>query len=305
MRIHKAGTPYQFGVLDLIIISLVIAAAGYVVYKIRIDLVYHWNWELIPQYFFRFDADEQAWTPNLLTFGFLNTIRLSLWAMLFGTVIGLLAGLCRMSSRLFNRLIGASYVELIRNLPPLVLIFIFYYFVGDQILTFFGVDSFIRSQSPDVKNALEFLVAPVPLFPAFVSAIITLSLFEGAYIAEIFRAGVQAVDTGQWEGASALGFSRYQRMRYVILPQAVKNILPPLAGQFISTIKDSAIVSVISIQELTFQGMEIMASSRLTFEVWITITLLYYCLTQTLSLATGFIEKSLRRKGPANILSFH
>ncbi len=294
---------FKFGIFDLIMALIAPAVVVFIVYKIHVDLDYNWNWGLIPRYFFRFDSENQTWTANLLVFGFLNTIRLSLWAMVFGTVIGLLAGFFRMSSRLFNRLMGTAYIELIRNLPPLVLIFIFYYFIGDQILTLAGVDGFVRALSPETQKALEYLVAPAPLFTAFLSAIITLSLFEGAYIAEIFRAGVESVDKGQWEAASALGFSRYQRMKYVIMPQAIKNILPPLAGQFISTIKDSAIVSVISIQELTFQGMEIMASSRLTFEIWITITLLYYCLTQSLSLATGWIEKAMRRKGASGALT--
>ena len=102
-----------------------------------------------------------------------------------------------------------------------------------------------------------------------------MALYEGAYITEIVRAGIQSVERGQWEASYALGLSWWQQMRYVILPQAIQRIIPPLAGQFISTIKDSAIVSVISIQELTYQGMQLMAATYLTFEVWTTVALMY------------------------------
>lgn len=119
---------------------------------------------------------------------------------------------------------------------------------------------------------------------------ITLAIFEAAYIAEIVRAGIESIERGQWEASYALGLTRRQQMRHVILPQAARRILPPLAGQFISTIKDSAIVSVISIQELTFQGLELMSATYLTFEIWITITILYLILTLSLSLAVGRLE---------------
>jgi polar amino acid transport system permease protein len=122
-----------------------------------------------------------------------------------------------------------------------------------------------------------------------------LGIYEGAYITEIVRAGIQSVDRGQWEAASALGFSRYQQLRHIIFPQAAKNVLPPLAGQFISTIKDSSIVSVISIQELTFQGMELMSATFLTFEVWITVMLLYLVICLVCSLAVERLEIHMKR----------
>ena len=284
----------KFTTIDLFLSLLLLAAAIYTVYKIHIGFSYKWNWGAIPQYFLRYDADINTWVPNVLLQGFFTTIRLSIWATIFATLIGVAMGLFRVSRSLFRRLIGGTYVELIRNLPPLVIIFIFYFFVGDQILPLLGVEQFIRNSSQGTQTVFTVLFAPPTLFTAFLSALITLSIFEGAYITEIVRAGIQSIEKGQWEASSALGFSRWQQMRYVVLPQAVQRILPPLAGQFISTIKDSAIVSVISIQELTFQAMELMASTYLTFEIWITITIMYLMLTLSCSLAVERLERYMR-----------
>lgn len=285
----------KFTATDLVLSLLLLSAVIYAGYKIHIGFSYKWNWGAIPQYFLRYDAEINSWVPNILLQGFFTTIRLSIWATLFATLIGTVMGLFRVSHSLFKRLIGGTYVELIRNLPPLVIIFIFYFFVGDQILPLFGVEEFIRNSSEGTQAFFEVFFAPPALFTAFLSALITLSLFEGAYITEIVRAGIQSIEKGQWEASAALGFTRWQQMRYVVLPQALQRILPPLAGQFISTIKDSAIVSVISIQELTFQAMELMSSTYLTFEIWITITVMYLMLTLTCSLAVERLEVYMRK----------
>jgi polar amino acid transport system permease protein len=280
----------KFSTIDLVLSLLLLSVVIYAVYKIQVGFSYKWNWGAIPQYFLRYDAQIKDWVPNVLLQGFLTTIRLSIWATIFATLIGAAMGLFRVSRSLFRRLIGGTYVGLIRNLPPLIIIFIFYFFVGDQILPLLGIEEFIRNSSEPTQAVFAVFFAPPSLFTAFLSALITLSLFEGAYITEIVRAGIQSIEKGQWEAAAALGFSRWQQMRYVVLPQAVQRILPPLAGQFISTIKDSAIVSVISIQELTFQAMELMASTYLTFEIWITITIMYLMLTLSCSLAVERLE---------------
>jgi polar amino acid transport system permease protein len=285
----------KFTTIDLVLSLVLLFAAVYAVYKIHIGFSYKWNWGAIPQYFLRYDAEIKSWVPNILLQGFLTTIRLSIWATVFATLIGATMGLFRVSRSLFRRLIGGTYVELIRNLPPLVIIFIFYFFVGDQILPQLGAEEFIRNSSERTQAIFAVFFAPPPLFTAFLSALITLSLFEGAYITEIVRAGIQSIEKGQWEASAALGFSRWQQMRYVVLPQAVQRILPALAGQLISTIKDSAIVSVISIQELTFQAMELMSSTYLTFEIWITITLMYLMLTLSCSLAVERLEIYMRK----------
>ena len=231
--------------------------------------------------------------------GFLTTVKLSLWATVLATLLGTIMGLMRVSHGLFYRLVAGSYVEMVRNLPPLVLVFIVYFFIGDRIMTLLGVEGLIRSASPATQAVLTFLFAPPARLSGFFAGLATLVLYEAAYITEIVRAGIQSIEQGQWEAAHALGLSRPQQLRYVILPQALQRILPALAGQLISTIKDSAIVSVISIPELTFQGLELMSATYLTFEIWITITALYFILTFTFSMGVRRLESSIQTKSSA------
>ncbi len=279
---------------DAVIMLVVTALLGYVGYRITVGLHYKWNWSAIPRYLFRIDENGN-WKANLLMQGLFTTIRLSIWATLLATIIGTIAGFFRISKSLFKRLLGRTFVELIRNTPPLVLIFIFYFFVSGQIMPVLGVDDFARNASESTQSMMTFLFAPPRFLSAFISATVTVAIFEAAYITEIIRAGIQSIEKGQLDACHALGLSWKQKMQYVILPQAIQRILPPLAGQFISTIKDSAIVSVISIPELCFQGMELMAATYLTFECWITITVLYLILTLSLSLAVERLEIFMRR----------
>jgi polar amino acid transport system permease protein len=281
--------------LDLILIALILAGIGYVGVRLTRELNYHWKWEIIPQYLVRYDPASGSWKANLLLDGLFTTLRLSFWATLLAVVGGGVMGVLRTTKRLLGRMIGRGYVELIRNLPPLVLVFIFYFFVSDQIMPLLGVEGFVRSASETTQNILSFCFAPPNLVPAFLSGVITVAAFQGAYITEIIRAGIQSIERGQWEAGSALGLSWLQTMRYVILPQALRRTLPPLANEFINTIKYSAIVSVISIQELTFQGLQIMAATYVTIEIWLTITVLYLVLCLSLSLAVHRLEQRLAR----------
>jgi polar amino acid transport system permease protein len=283
--------------LDVAVIALILTILAYLVYRTTVVIHYHWNWSVIPQYMFRFDEERGRWVVNLLMQGFITTIKLSLWTTFLALILGTVMGFFRISTSLFKRLTARSYVELIRNVPPLVLIFIFYFFLSDQIMTVLGVEDFILSLSDRTRKILAFFMASPGQFSAFLSAVITLVLYEGAYMTEIIRAGIQSIEKGQWEASSASGLSWWQQMRFVILPQAIRRILPPIAGQLISTIKDSAIVSVVSVQELTFQGLELMSATYLTFEVWITITVLYFILTFSCSLGIRRLEVSLNIEG--------
>jgi polar amino acid transport system permease protein len=291
-----APTKARITPLDLIIGLLLVLVSAYLVYKIRVDLDYQWNWGAIPQYLLRYDDQAGHWVPNLLLKGLFTTLRLSFWSMLLAALIGLVMGFARVSRSPFKRLVGQTYVETCRNLPPLVIVFIFYYFISDQLMPRLGLEALARSLSPGAQSQVTVWMAAPEMLNAFISAVISLAVFEGAYITEIIRAGIQSIDPGQWEASQALGMTRRQCMRYVILPQALQRIIPPLAGQFISTIKDSAIVSVISIQELTFQAMDIMTTTYLTFEIWITVTLLYLLLTFSCSLLARRLELALAQR---------
>ncbi len=281
--------------LDGVILLAIIGFFAYIWYRLFFSLNYKWNWEIIPTYLVRFDAEKQRWTANILLEGFLTTIKISIWATLLAALLGFTIGLMRVSPRLFFRLIGRTYIEAIRNTPPLVLVFIFYYFVSDQLLTFLGIEDMFRASPDGVRQFLAFVLAEPGLITPFLSGVLTLALFQGAYIAEIVRAGIQAIDTGQWEAGMALGLTRWKMMRLVVLPQAIRIMLPPLANEFINTIKWSSIVSIISIQELTFQGLQVMASTQATIEVWLTISFMYLLLCLTLSLVVRRIEIHLSR----------
>lgn len=281
---------------DLILLAGIGAAVVWLLYQAAQQVQYHWNWQAIPQYLLRYDANSGEWVPGLILQGVLVTLRLSFWATLLALVIGTVMGLFRTSCSRYRRILGSGYVELIRNIPVLVWIFIFYYFIGDRLLPAIGVSRVSLMDGGPLSNILRLIMAEPSRVPIFVSGVIALAVYEGAYITEIIRAGIQSIDKGQWEASSGLGFSRMQQLRHVIFPQALRRVMPPLAGQFISTIKDSAIVSVISIQELTFQGMELMAATFLTFEVWITILAIYFLLCLSCSLIVERFELRLKKE---------
>ena len=285
----------KFQAVDVLIIGICIAIVFYIVYRIKVRLSYTWNWRIIPRYLIRRDTESGRLVANYLLQGLFTTIKLSIWSSILAIIFGTLMGIFRTSSKLLLRMIGTTYVEIIRNLPALVLIFIFYFFISAQIMPLLGIEDFIRSRTGTSKEILEFLFVPTSLFTQFISGIFTIAFFEGAFITEIVRAGIESIERGQREAAHALGLSWISEMRFVVLHQATKRVLPPLANQFISTIKDSAIVSAISIQELTFEGRQLATSTHRVFEVWISVTIMYLILTLSLSMLVNRMENRLRR----------
>lgn len=285
----------RFGWLDALILAVVAGLVGYVFYRAQSHFHYSWDWRLIPGYFVRHDP-ERGWILNLLGQGFLATVRLALWGGLLAAAIGGVMGLCRISGSLFLRLLGRSYVELVRNTPPLVFIFIFYFFLSGQLMPVLDVESRIARASPETLQVLALLFGQPDLLPNFLSGLICLALFEGAYVAEIVRAGIESIPRGQWEGAAALGLPPRPTLAKIILPQALRAVVPPLAGQFISLIKDSALISLISIQELTFAGTELAVSSGRVFEVWLTVAALYFLLCFGLARLFRRLEWRLARR---------
>jgi len=283
---------YKFW-LNLVLASVAFGFIAFVVYRLFFALNYNWNWSVIPTYLVRFDDEAGRWVPNILLEGLFTTIKLSIWGMLLAAILGLIMGIMRVSGRLFFRLTSRTYVELIRNTPPLVLIFIFYFFVSDQLMPAFGVNAFVHNLSPDGARWLSYIATTPDLFIPFLSGVVTIGIFQGAYITEIVRAGIEAIDEGQWDASRALGLTYLQQLRLIVLPQALRIMMPPLANEFINTIKYSSIVSIISIQELTFQGMQVMSSTQVTIEVWLTITLMYLVICLGLSLFVNYLENRL------------
>ena len=274
------------------VFAALIAAVVYVAYRVDSVLEYRWDWTVIPHFLYRWDEELRRWVPNLLMQGFYTTVRLALLSMIPAALLGAVFGIMRTSTRLFPRLLRRSYVELIRNIPPLVFIFIFYFFISSQIMPILGVEDFVRTASPETLRPLELLFGPSTLIPNVISGVICLSMFQGAYMTEIVRAGIQSIPKTQSEAGLSIGLSRWQLWRRVILPQAVRRVIPPLAGQFITLVKDSSILSLISIQELTFLAMETAVSTTRVFEVWIAVAGLYFWLCYFLSLVFNRLEKS-------------
>jgi polar amino acid transport system permease protein len=223
-------------------------------------LGYPWQWYRVPR--FLFSTQGGIWTAGPLLQGLLVTLEISALSLLCTLVLSLTTALFRLSASFTACALARSYLELIRNTPLLIQIFFVY-----------------------------FVLSPVLDIGAFASAVLALSLFEGAYAAEILRAGIVSLHRGQWEAAHSLGLNVVDTYRYVILPQAVRRVLPPLTGQAISLVKDSALVSTIAIYDLTMQGQTIVAETFLAFEIWFTVAAIYLVLTFGLSLAVRAMER--------------
>lgn len=291
MRVRKLK--YRVHLLDVVIFTLVVAAIAYIGYRVDSVLVYKWDWSAIPNYLFRYDEENQLLVANLLILGFLTTLRIAFWGIILASVLGVALGIARTSKRLFPRLVGWAYVGFVRNIPPVPFLFLFYFFISSQILPLISIDEFLRSASPSTIRILEILFGQANLITNFLSGLISLSLMMAAYIAEIVRAGIQAIPRGQIDGGYSIGLSRFQVMRYIVLPQAFQRIVPPLAGQLIILIKDSSLVALISIQELSFMAMEIAISEQRFFEVWIFTGFMYFVVCFSLAMVFDRLERRM------------
>ncbi len=292
----SAGAP-RFSWLDALIFAAVAGFGALIAYRVQGVLNYHWHWDRVAAYLVRWDEARGLWIPNLLVLGFLTTLRLAVWGIFWAALIGLVMGICRTSRLLLPRLTALLYVGLVRNTPPLVFIFIFYFFVSNPIVVMLRLDDFIAHASPGVLTIISVLCGDPKLFVNFITGLICLSLFEGAYVTEIVRAGIASVERGQWEAGGSLGLTRFQLLRLIVLPQAFRRILPPLAGQFISLIKTSSIVSLISIQELTFSAGEVAVTTGGVFEVWIVAAAMYLAICYPCSLLFARLERRLNSTG--------
>ena len=198
--------------------------------------------------------------------GFYLTVVISFFALLLSLAIGLFFTYGQNSKLILLRYFSRFYVEIIRGTPLLVQILIFFYVFANNM----GFDN------------------------RYIVGTIILALFAGAYVTEIIRAGLQSIGLEQYESAKSLGFNQFQTYRYIILPQAYKRIIPPLTGQFASIIKDSSLLSIISIQEFTMNAQEVNAFTYSTLESYIPLAIGYLLLTYPISLYAAYLAKKMK-----------
>ena len=223
---------------------------------------YQWQWERVPDYIAFYEEGE--WWPAELIEGLIVTLKISAISLFFTLVIGLVTALLRLSNSKVGNAIGTTYVELIRNTPLLVQIYLLYFVFGPVI----GLDRFS-------------------------TAVLALSLFQGAYTAEIFRAGLNSIPKGQFEATKSLGLSPLFAYKDVILPQVLQRTLPPLTNEVVSLIKNSSIVSVMAIFDLTTEARNIVSETAMPFEIWFTVAAIYLALTLSLSGLSAWLEHKL------------
>ena len=214
---------------------------------------YHWNWSA----FF----EDGFW---LLIKALPYTLIVAAVSLLVALPLGVIVGLCRVAHDPVASGLGTAFVELVRGTPLLVQLYVWYFVIGD------------------VYGLTELQAGCAGL-----------SCFTASYIAEIVRGGIQSIDPGQMEAARSLGLTHVQAMRHVILPQALRRVLPPLASEFIALVKDSSLVSVIGLTELTKATRDVQGRTFLTFEAWLTTAAIYLVINLALSLAVRGLEKKL------------
>ncbi len=268
----------RLGALDLAILAASALLAGWLAWRVQAVFVYRWDWSAIPGFILRYDEAAGRWLPSLLGQGLLLTIRLAVWGGLLAGIVGVLAGTGAALGGPSLRLLARAFVAAVRNTPPLVLVFVLYFFVSSQLLPAMGAAAWAQGLDGPARSVVAFLFGEPFRLDAFVAGAVCLGLFEAAYVAEIVRAGIASVPKGQGEASASLGLSRLDGLRFVVMPQALRNTLPPLASQFVSLVKDSSIVSLISIPELTFMASQTVNTTQRTFEVWITVGAIYFVL---------------------------
>lgn len=278
--------------LDIVLLLGLGLVIALIWFRIEGALNYKWRWEIIPNYILRYHEEKQRWVPNLLLQGLITTIRVSLYASVLALVLGVVLGIARCSKNLAVRMLARTYLEVLRNIPPVVVVFIFFFFLSEQLVTAFNIEDWARAIArQENKDTWEFFFGDMRRFPSLISGVIVLALFESAFVGEIVRAGIQSVGKGQHEAAQSIGMTKPDQLRFIVLPQALKKVVPPMANQFIALIKDSSIISLISVQELTFKTVELVASTRAIFEAWLTTALLYFIICFGLSMLFRRLEK--------------
>ena len=227
----------------------------------------------IIEYFQSIDTQFALSTGRLLLEGALVTLQITLVAVSCGVLIGLFVGVAELSSYRILRIPAKIYVDIIRGTPLLVQIFIIY----------FALPAIIGMR-----------IEP------YIAAVVACSINSGAYVAEIFRAGIQSIDKGQFEAGRSLGLNWYQTMLKIVIPQAFRRTIPQLGNEFIAMLKDSSLVSVIGFEELTRKGQLVIAATYRSFEIWSAVAIIYLIMTLTISRLVSYLEKKYNSNGSRN-----
>lgn len=249
---------------DLALLALIFPLIGWVIYMGAESMGYNWQWYRVPEYIYRIVDGEFINGP--LLDGMWMTLEITLYAMIIALVLGLIVALLRRSDSRSGRFLATAYLEIIRNTPLLVQVSLFY-----------------------------FVLRPIIGTSPFWTGVIALAIYEGAFAAEIIRAGLESVSKGQTEAGKALGFTPYYQFRDIVLPQAIPIMLPPMANLLISLIKSSAVLIAISVAELTTQASDAISESFLAFEIWFTVAAMYLVITITLSILISLLEKRVQK----------
>ncbi|MEZ8169868.1 amino acid ABC transporter permease [Vibrio tasmaniensis 1F-187] len=278
----------RLNLLDGVLLAVICVFSGWLYYRSAVGINYQWRWE--DAFTLIFIPPSQGSIPYFFQ-GLIATLRLSVWSMVLALSFGTLLGVARHSKIAFFKTPALIFIQLVRNIPPLVFVFIFYFFVSNQLIPLLGLESILREHNGEINAVQAFLFGPTNLWENLASGVICIGLLSSAYIAEVIRAGLEGIPKGQWEAADSLGLSALSKYRFVVGPQVLTAITPPLAGQAISLVKDTSIVSLISIQEMTFVGTEMANSSGLIFEIWLIVGFVYFALCFALSRLFKVIEQ--------------
>ena len=259
----RAGRWWNASWFDTVQFLVFCGALLWLVVSGAMSIGYSWQWYRVPQFIVRIVDGELIWGP--LAAGLAVTLQITACSVVLALAIGLVTAFLRLSDSLAGRAVSKVYLETVRNTPLLIQMCLFYFVLGPII----GLDRFWVG-------------------------VWCLSVFEGAFACEVIRAGILSVPRGQREAGDSIGLGRAQVYRHVVLPQAVPLMLPPLTGLMVSLIKNSAIVSVIAVLDLTTAGRDIVAETFMSFEIWMTVAAIYLGITVPLSVLMNYVERRVR-----------
>lgn len=265
LRIKRKSLWWKSTWFDVVQFVLLSGLLMWITWRGATSMEYRWQWYRLPRYFWRVIDGELIWGP--LINGLFVTLEIAAWGMVLTLLIGLITAILRFSDSIAGRILARIYLETIRNTPLLVQISIFY-FVLQPIL---GINN--------------------PLW----TGILCLAFYEGAFASEIIRAGINSVPKGQFEASTSVGLGGVKTYIYVVLPQAVRLMLPPLTGILVNLVKHSAILSFVAVFELTTEARNLIGDTFMSFEVWFVVGPMYLVITITLSSFVSWLERRVGR----------